>query len=231
MFCLESELLELFKKFEIKGLKCGSIPKGNFVALEGSNLQLIIDYAKNNKIDYLFFSYNYANKDYYLIDYSKLERDGDFSRLAYKDIEAHNDFINSIDFEQPAVLYVFCLHNGIAINIRNCALWLDELISSEECIAKLKEKYETTLDDIKEKRNEEREKLLEEMKLILLNNEEFTLCTNQNLRREFMRKFLARKENERFRSAFFDKNGYLNQYDTLNFADLVYAIYKKTSKR
>ena len=50
MFCLESELLELFKKFEIKGLKCGSIPKGNFVALEGSNLQLIIDYAKNNKI-------------------------------------------------------------------------------------------------------------------------------------------------------------------------------------
>ncbi len=81
-------------------------------------------------------------------------------------------------------------------------MWLDELISSEECISKLKEKFETALDDIKEKRNEEREKLLEELKPILLNNEEFALCTNQNLRREFMRKFLARKENERFRVSF-----------------------------
>lgn len=127
MFCSEKELLELFNKFGIKGLKCESIPKGNFVPLESSDLQIIIDYANDNKIDYLFYSYNYANKDYYLVDYSKLERDGDFSRLAYKEIEAHNDIINSFDFEQPAVLDVFCLHNGIAINIRNCALWLCNL--------------------------------------------------------------------------------------------------------
>ena len=231
MFCLEGELLNLFQKAGIKSLKCASLPKDSFVALESTDLQQIIDYANDNKIDYLFYSYHYANKDYYLIDYSKLERDGDFSRLAYNDIELHNDSINSLDFEQPAILDVFCLHNGIAINIRNCVVWLDELTSSEECVEKLKAKYETILDDIKEKRNEEREKLLEELKPILLNDEEFALCTNQNLRREFMRKFLAKKDNERFRPAFFDRNGYLNQYETLNFADLIYAIYKKTNKR
>lgn len=231
MFCLEKGLLDLFDRSGIKGLKGEFDPKGNFVTLEGSDLKIIIDYAKDNKIDYLFYSYNYANKDYYLIDYSKLEKDGDFLRLASNDIETHNDIINSIDFKQPAILDVFCLHNGVIINICNYALWLDGLISSEECIAKLKEKYGTELDDIKEKRNEEREEILEELKPILLNNEEFALCTNQNLRREFMRKFLARKENERFRNAFFNENGYLNPYETLNFADLVYAIYKKTSKR
>ena len=31
-------------------------------------------------------------------------------------------------------------------------------VSSEECVEKLKAKYETILDDIKEKRNEEKEK-------------------------------------------------------------------------
>ena len=231
MFCLEEELLALFQKAGIKGVKCESLPKGNSFTLDSSDLKLIIDYSNDNKISYLFYSYNYANKDYYLIDYSKLEKDGDFFRLAYNDIELHNDSINSIDFEKPAVLDVFCLHNGIAINVRNYALWLDELISAEECIVNLKEKLKNVLDDIKEQRSAEREKLLEELKSILLNNDEFALCTNQNLRREFMRRFLVKKENERFRRGFFDGNGYLSQYDVLNFADLVYSIYKKTNKR
>lgn len=231
MFCLENELLNLFNKSGIKGLKCETLPKGNLVALENADLQQIINYAKDNKIDYLFYSYNFANKDYYLINYSKLERDSDFLQIAYEDIELHNNTINSIDFEQPAVLDVFCLHNGIAIYIKNCAMWLDVLTPSEECIVKLKEKFETDLNNIKERRNNEREQLLEELKPILLDDTDFALCTNQNLRREFMRKFLSRKENERFRNAFYDRNGYLNQYDTLNFADLVYTMYKQSKKR
>ena len=51
------------------------------------------------------------------------------------------------------------------------------MTSSEECVEKLKAKYETILDDIKEKRNEEREKLLEELKPILLNDEEFAMLS------------------------------------------------------
>ena len=231
MFCLEEELLMLFQKAGIKGLKCESMPKNNSFTLDSSDLKLIIDYANDNKIGYLFYSYSYANKDYYLIDNSKLKSDGDFSRLAYDDIALHNDNINSIDFEQPAVLDVFCVHNGIVINVRNYASWLDELTPAEDYIRTLKEKFENTLDDIKAKRNKEREKLLDELRTILLDTEEFSLCSNQSLRREFMRKFLLKKENEHFRNAFLDGNGYLNQYDLLNFADLVYSIYKKISKR
>lgn len=231
MFYLEEELLELFNKSGIRGLKCESIPKGNLIALDSSDLQVLIDYAKDNKIAYLFYSYHLANKEYYLIDNTKLAKDGDLSRLAYNDIQLHNDYINSVDFEQPGVLDVFCLNNGIAINIRSYALWVDDLIPAEERISQLKQKYETVLDDIKEKRDLERDRLLDELKLILLEDAEFTLCTNQNLRREFMRKFLARKENERFKNAFFSGNGYFNLYEAGGFADIVYATYKKIGKR
>ncbi|MBP3391435.1 MAG: hypothetical protein J6L76_01440, partial [Clostridia bacterium] len=95
----------------------------------------------------------------------------------------------------------------------------------------LEEKYSDVLNATKEQRSSQRENIREELKTILLENAEFALCTNQNLRREFMRKFLTQPENKRFQSSFLDDTGYLDSYAVSNFADLVYALYKQSKKR
>ena len=230
MYYSENELIEILKKENIKSLKCETIPINNVIELYSNELQDLIEYIKENKISFLFYSYNYANKDYYLIDTNELLHDGDFSEIAYSDIKKQNEYINSIDFEQPAVLNAFCICNGFALIIKNYAPWLDNLISAKDFVADLKEKYKTVLENLKEKRQNEKQLLLEELKPLLLNNTDFALCTNQNLRRDFMQCFLAKKENQRFKYAFFDTNGYINKYEMCYFADLVYAIYKKNSK-
>lgn len=231
MFYFEKELLELFAKSGIKGLKCVNLPESNLVDLDSSDLQSIIDYAKANDIDYLFYSYSYASRDFYLVDESKLVGESDLAQIADEDISLHNEKVNMNDFEQPALLDVFCLHNGFAIYISNSIQWVNDLVSAKKCIEQLKEKYYNELNEIAEKRSSEREILLEELKPILLNDAEFALCTNQNLRREFIKKFLLRQENERYKHLFFASNGYFNSYAALNFADSIYAIYKRTSKR
>lgn len=229
-FYKEYSLRKLLKEKGLTVLKCKNVPS-NSIQLETSDIQVLLNYMANNQIGNIFYCYHFINKDAYNFSNVNISKDNDLLKIAQKDICEYNNKIESLDFSQPAVLELFCLHNGIAINIQIIDSWLNDVISAREYLSQLEQKYAHELADIKSYRNMERENVLEELRAILLEKSDFELCTNQNLRREFMRKFLSQKENEKYRQAFIKDDGYLNSNEVANFADLVYSVLKKLKAR
>ncbi len=227
----ERELCDFLQAAGLIPLKFKTVPKENEIILSTTYLKTIVDYAQKQKLNHIFYRYMLGDKNNFSLWNSKLRIDRDLSIVANNDIIAYNDKINTIDFDKPAVLELFCLDHGIAITARLKAPWFEDLMTSNEFLAQLEEKYFDVLNKTKENRASQRESILEELKPILLENTEFALCTNQNLRRDFMRKFLAKSENKRFQNIFLNDTGYIDFYAVSNFADLVYAMYKQSKKR
>ena len=227
----ERELCNFLQSTGLTALKCRTIPKENQVILSTTHLNTIVDYAQKQKLNHIFYRYMLGDKNNFSLFNSNLRIDRDLSIIANNDIIEYNDKINTIDFNKPAILELFCLDHGVAITARLTAPWFEDLMTANEFLAQLKEKYSNVLNQTKENRASQREAILDELKPILLENTEFALCTNQNLRRDFMRKFLAKSENKRFQNIFLNDTGYIDFYAVSNFADLVYALYKQSKKR
>ena len=229
-FYKEYYLRKLLMEKGLTVLKCNDVPS-NSIRLETADLQILLNYVANNQINSIFYCYHCVNMDAFDISKVNVGKDNDLLKIAKTDIEEYENKIQSLDFNQPAILNLFCLHNGIAISIQINDSWLDDLLPAREFLIQLKKKYENDLNNLKSYREKERESILEELRAILLSNSDFSLCTNQNLRREFMRKFLSREENERYMQAFVDNDGYLNSYEFSNFADLAYAVLRQSKKK
>ncbi|MBO4939688.1 MAG: hypothetical protein J6D30_01480 [Clostridia bacterium] len=227
----ECELCDFLQGTGLIPLKCKAVPKENEIILSTTYLKSIVDYAQKQKLNHIFYRYMLGDKNSFSFFGGRSRIDADLSRVARNEINEYYDKINTIDFTKPAFLELFCLDHGVAITVRLTAPWFEDLITANEFVAELEEKYSDVLNATKEQRSSQRENIREELKTILLENAEFALCTNQNLRREFMRKFLTQPENKRFQSSFLDDTGYLDSYAVSNFADLVYALYKQSKKR
>lgn len=227
-FYKEYELRKLLQSKGFNVLKCKEVPP-NSIRLDTTDLQVLLKYLNDHDISDIFYCYSCVNKEPFEISGS--ERDSDLFNIANKEIVEYLNNIESINFKQSAILELFCLHNGTAITLRIIAPWLRELTPANKYLETLKKKYENDLNNIKLQRDQLRDSVLEELRTILLVDNDFSLCTNQNLRRDFMRKFLAKKENEKYKQAFLSSNGYLNTYDMCNFADMIYAVYKQSKKR
>lgn len=227
----ESELCHLLQSKGLIALKCVTAPKGNEIILNTSSLNTIIDYTKRRKFEHIFYRYKFGDENIFSLRSSNLHIDRDLSLLANNDIIAYNEQIKGMNFNKPAFLELFCLDHGVLITAKVIAPWFEALITANEFMAQLREKYAYDLNRIKENRALQRESILEELKPILLEDAEFVLCTNQNLRRDFMRRFLVKSANKRFQAPFLDSTGYIDNEAVSRFADLVYALYKQSKKR
>lgn len=222
----EYRLRKLLKNKSLLALKSKNVPQDK-ICLETSDIQVLLHYVEKNNINTIFYCYKCANEDLYKIN----NIDGDLSKLANDEIKSYRDIINATDFDKPALLELFCNHSGMIVSIQIVAPWIKELTTANNYVIQLEKKYENELDLIKINRSKNRDATLEQLKNILLNNADFSLCTNQKLRYEFIRKFLINKENEIYRQSFLGDTGYIDSQAIQNFVDMVFAIYKQTKNK
>ena len=226
----EYELRKILKDKGLIALKVTDTPQDK-ICLETSDIQVLLNYIKKNNINTIFYCYRQADeRSYELPEYI----DEDLRQLADAEIQSQIDFISGIDFNQTASLELFCINYNTIISMNVTAPWIKTLPTAKEFICQLREKYENDLNEIKTLRSINMEGVLEELKKelrdILIDDTNFQLCSNKNLRLNYIRNFLNKKENSKFNQVFLSakSGGFMNYTQTLqNFADMAYALYKR----
>lgn len=229
-FYKEYGLRKFLKENGLIAFKSENVPK-NTVRIESGDIQLFLKYVKENNIKTVFYRYGYADKDAFSISNLRNGVDNDLLRIAEKEINVYADGVKNINFDRASSLVLFCIDNGVIVSMRIVAPWLREIVSPSDFFEFLKKEHGEELAKVKSHRNNEKDGILAELRTRLLSDPDFVLCANRDLRREFMRKFLAVKENEHYRLAFLDDNGYLDSYGAWDFANMTYAFYKQHKKK
>jgi hypothetical protein len=228
MFFTETELATIIKSKELNLIEYDSSLKLGTIVLNGCDLTPLITYAQQNNIKHIFYRYLYSDKEIFLVDME--HSTGYIYTAAKEEILLNNQKINGLDFTKPALLEVFCLHNGICIMMDFEASWIEGLLKKDDYLEMLKKKYTEELNIQRKKEEQIREALQTELKGKLLKDQDFTMCTNQNLRKAFFEKFIQKKENEKFKIPFMT-NGRFSLWEALNYVDLVWAIFKSSKNK
>lgn len=229
-FFYEHEFRKITREKGLFAIKCDNAP-ANRIVLDTSDLQVFLNYVKQNSLNTVLYYYGYMDNDKYDIYGAVRKKDYDLMNIAREDISEYENKMSSIDINRPAYLIAYCLHNGIAILIKLYAPWMRTLVPAYDFLDGLERKYVEKLDAIKSQREDNKDFIREQLREELLVNDEFHLCTNQKLRYDFMRRFLIKKENNKYKEAFLTNNGELNSYDVQMFADIVYAVYKQSLRK
>lgn len=229
-FYYEYEFRKMIHEEGLFAIKCCNVPT-NKIVLDTYDLQELLDYVKQNGLNSIFYYYGYIDTEKYDIYQAARKKDRDLVNIAKEDISEYENRIASIDLDRRAYLVAYCLHNGIAILIKLYAPWMRTLVPAYDFLDGLERKYVEKLDAIKSQREDNKDFIREQLREELLVNDEFHLCTNQKLRYDFMRRFLIKKENNKYKEAFLTNNGELNSYDVQMFADIVYAVYKQSLRK
>lgn len=236
MFYLEAVLKDKLCKKGLIPVKCSYDIEKNEIVLDSANIDDLIEYAEINNIRHVFYKYWYLEEEDYLIDAEaqRLRLEEYFDVVA-KDIDAHNRKIKTYNFSQPATLVAFCLHEGALILIHADNSWVEGLVTAEAAMLLIRGKYEHQLGDLKAKKTlaeeAEIEKLENELRALLFDNEEFGLCTNQSMRKAFIYKFLDKAGNEKYKNLFINGFGNFVTYEATAFAETVFAKKKALLKK
>lgn len=228
MFYTKKELTTIIENNGLHLIECDTFSKLGIVVLDGLDIIPLITYAQQNSIKHIFYRYLYSDREFFLVDME--HSTGYIYTIAKEEILLNNNKINKLDFTKPALLEVFCLHNGVCIMMNFEAPWMEGLLKKEDYLEMLKKKHTDLLNVQQKKQEEYEERIKSELREFLLNNKEFQMCTNQNLRKAFFDKVIQQKENEKFKIPFTNSNGRFSLWDALNYVDLVWAIFKSSKK-
>ena len=210
----ESEIInkeELLKIINDNGL-CGIETENNSnikqIMIKSGKIDELFKFAKENNINTIFFEYYYYNKDYFKIELEKYEEEypEEVINIMKNDIIEYNNKIDKIDFETPIKLLVYCIYTGYSIEIERNDKWgegfKEDIVSGEEKMKKLFEKYQERLDDYIAEKEKQKEMELEKLKQIIFGDEQFQRATNKELRYTYINSFL--KKNSKYLPLFGD---------------------------
>lgn len=229
-FFYEHEFRKITREKGLFAIKCDNAP-ANRIVLDTSDLQVFLNYVKQNSLNTVLYYYGYMDNDKYDIYGAVRKKDYDLMNIAREDISEYENKMSSIDINRPAYLIAYCLHNGFAILIKIVAPWMRALVSADEYVETLEIKYSEKLYALKSQRENSKDLLKEQLREKLLRNTEFHLCTNQKLRYDFMRRFLLNTENNKYKEAFLTNSGGLDSYALQAYADTIYAVYKQSLRK
>lgn len=232
----EKELIDKMEKEKINCF-CVTSPKeldrDHMIYLENNDIDEFINFVKLNNINSVFYKYYTFNPEYFYINEELAEDiDDDVINLLKNDIEKWNRKIDKVNFDIPVELVIFCMYEShyITINYHN-EFW-DNQMSAKEKLVELLEGNAKKVKDIREKMESEKEELKEKLKEYILNDDEFKICTNKNLRKNYMYKLYKRKDIEKFKNLFWQQGGYFRGTDAaINFIELVWRTYKQNQRK
>lgn len=158
------------------------------------------EFMKDHNIDTVFFTEYFDNYDDYIITEETIRKaniyiNSSTLELIQNDIENYNKKIMKIDFDKPSAAVISCIFESkyCFVYLENDKVFGEILVDANE---KLKEILEKNINSIEKKAKEDKQKielLKQEVKDIIVNDKEFLLCTNKQLRKNYARKFLKQK--------------------------------------
>lgn len=188
--------------FKLENLSDDLIEKAMFLGNE--SYDEFLEFVKFNNIKNVFYKYYYKDIEDYFVDIEDI--DEDIQRKVRKRVLEHNKEIENIDLNRPVLLVMICKFEGDVYGANLSDDWALEYseMESENFIENIEDEFsslldekENTLNQIKNKKIEEKKAKLEE---IILSDDNFKACTNKALRRNYIIEFLEKNENSEFYS-------------------------------
>ena len=221
-------LNKILKTNDLIGLNCSTIPQSERIILDNVTICDFLNYAKTNSINTIFYNYNGLNPNEYTLDDPK-DQCGDLYDIAKAEISEYISMTQKIDFTKDAYLTIFCL-NGSKIILKQFRHMITETENVRDFLDRLREKYSVELNNIKTNRENLKSELLEDLRNVLMTDKEFSFCSNQTLRGNYIETFLKKESNIKYAEAFKNDNGYVNMFKAKEFADYVFQMKKKLNK-
>lgn len=121
------------------------------ILLKSNNLDELINFAKLNDINSVFYGYYNSSKESYLIDEEEVREDidEDIFNLMEEDIKKHNERVEDEDFSVPILLYVFVIYQNIKIGLEFYDNWLEnkDILDQEDRLEHLNNKYSENIQE------------------------------------------------------------------------------------
>ncbi|MCW3491535.1 hypothetical protein [Dethiobacter alkaliphilus] len=190
---------ELITKLQKSSMYCISFSDRAYldVVLKEANIEKLVEFAAKIKEGVIFYKYGCYDIEDYLIPDSWVD---DYPKNFVKKVNAHNRYLQSLEFDRPYYLVVFLIYNGLKIGFRDTNDWLvnENVFDAEEMIEELKAEYSEEIEKAREEKNKEAEKaekeknkqseiMLGELREFILSDVEFHYCKNQFARYEYIR--------------------------------------------
>lgn len=203
-------LKNILKKIEKEKVKFYKIILSPQAWINGNDLYDIdnfIDFIHSQKINVVFGSELFDDAEDYLITEELIEEKlgrylaEEMGNIIINEIEEYNKKVNEIDFNKPSIYTIACLYEGQYFYIR---VGIDRGINESfllEADKKLEEIIANNERNIQKKKQEKRKiiiQLKEELEEIILNDEEFSKCTNKLLRKNYIKELLVKKLDSHF---------------------------------
>ncbi|WP_236896366.1 hypothetical protein [Clostridium beijerinckii] len=227
----EQELLEQFNKENINVYRLTEfIETENKIKLDG--IEELIRFAHDNNINNMFYFYYYLKGHGLLIDEQVINRfhlDSEVLTILKDEIMEYNIKISKQDYSKPVGVIVYCMYNGMILEVEDndCIVGVDIEAPEDAC----KRIIDSHLEEIalyKEKQknyaSEERKKLAEQ----ILNDKEFHKCTNVSLRTTYATKVI--RKNDVNRRLFMKDSGEWYDIPINDFIELLWREYKELSR-
>lgn len=224
---------ELIKKIEEEGLNAfevRQIPKISDNTIVLKEISDIVRFCKMNDIKNLFYNYIYLDKDEYIIDDGIQEDiEKDIYKLIKKEIKEHNKRIEVIDFTRPVMLNISTIFQNSIVCILESDYWHEEinLLTAEETIEYLQENYMEILEQKEAEKEEKLELLKSELKQYMLEDENFLICTNKDLRRNYAEMLMKNKKMKKYLEPFVNQySGQVVITSLVMFVEVVWAEFR-----
>lgn len=209
----EDTLLAVLEKENLYAFKTDiDLELKDFILLKSESLEELVKFVKVNNINSIFYDYFYYSKDSYKFDLEEVELyiDESIFKLIKKDLISHNKKIDKIDFSRPKVAIIHTVYQGQKIGILILDSWIeeleDEILETEYQLEYFMEKYEDVIYEITQKHEAKFDDLRKEFEEFLLKDDEFLCCTNQSLRRHYMKSVFDKVGADKYKPAFMMTN-------------------------
>ena len=195
------------EKEKIKFYKVGLTPDVITTGNDFFNMDNFIEFLHSQKVSAVFGCECFDNVNDYLITEDIIEETlgkyfaEEMQDVIFDDIKKYNEEISEIDFSIPFAFIVACLYEGqyFFVRIKNDRNFDENsLIDPEEKLQEIVVNNQNNIYKKREAGKEITQRLKRELKEKIANDEEFLLCTNKQLRFNYIRNLVTNKLDEHF---------------------------------
>ena len=203
MITFES-LSEIFVKEGISVFKIVSIGQILQTGILMSEISEFIKLMKNADVKRVFVYEHFEQMEDYFITEELIEKearyeDDEFLTYILPQIDSYNEMVSQLDFDSPSLVTAicFCDNNSFFLVFDNHRTLNDEeLVEPEIMFKTICSLNENQREIIKKEMHEKVSNLLSELKVLILKDDNFRLCTNQSLRYSYLEKMYFKLDEE-----------------------------------
>ncbi|WP_411953791.1 hypothetical protein ACKXGF_11145 [Alkalibacillus sp. S2W] len=212
------ELVKRIINNNLAPIKVSDIKMSNQVYLDFDGIEGFINYANEASFKSVYYYYTYYNIEDYKIPF---EWYNEYSKEFKNEVQLHNQYIESFDFDSPKSLTLFVLENGIFIGVHLIEPWLEKqsIRTADDTIEMIDGKF----NEIKSQRQDDENKL----RNIVINHPEFRYCKNQEIRYWFLVNLLKNEDMEKYRYLV-EPYGIPHNGNIKMFMDKTWSLFKET---